>query len=133
HDNLQSEVVVIPDAIPVGANEVALSFLPLSHIFQRIADYYLAARGATIAYVDSFDSVAQAMQEVRPTIACSVPRLYEKMFARVLETALAGGPIKKQIFFWARRVADRWATERLAGRRPSGFLAVRYWLAQILV
>ncbi len=133
HGNLQSEVVVIPDAIPVEANEIALSFLPLSHIFQRIADYYLAARGATIAYVDSFDSVAQSMQEVRPTIACSVPRLYEKMYARVLETALAGGPIKKQIFFWARRVADRWATERLAGRRPSGFLAVGYWLAQILV
>jgi long-chain acyl-CoA synthetase len=133
HGNLQSEVVVVPDAIPVEPNEIALSFLPLSHIFQRIADYYLAACGATIAYVDSFDSVQQSMQEVRPTIACSVPRLYEKMYARVLETALTSGLIRKQIFFWARGVADTWATERLAGRHPSGLLALRYALAQKLV
>jgi long-chain acyl-CoA synthetase len=87
----------------------------------------------TIAYVESFDLVPIAMQEVRPTIAMSVPRLYEKMYARVLENALAGGAVKKRIFFWARKVAERWADQKLAGRTPRGLLAAQYALAQKLV
>ncbi len=63
----------------------------------------------------------------------SVPRLYEKMYARVLENALAGGAVKKRIFFWARGVADRWADEKLAGREPRGLLALQYGMAQKLV
>jgi long-chain acyl-CoA synthetase len=73
------------------------------------------------------------MSQVRPTMAISVPRLYEKMYARVLENALSGGAAKKRIFFWARGVADRWADERLAGREPRGLLAMQYALAQRLV
>jgi long-chain acyl-CoA synthetase len=89
--------------------------------------------GTAIAYVESIDDVATALQEVRPTMAMSVPRLYEKMYARVLENALSGGGAKKRIFFWARGVADRWADERLAGREPRGPLAWQYGLAQKLV
>jgi long-chain acyl-CoA synthetase len=73
------------------------------------------------------------MQEVRPTIVISVPRLYEKMYARVLENAMAGSGLKKRIFFWARRVAERWADVRLAGGTPRGLLAMQYALAQKLV
>jgi len=62
-----------------------------------------------------------------------VPRLYEKMYARVLENALSGGAVKKRIFFWARGVADRWADQKLAGREPRGLLALQYGLAQKLV
>jgi long-chain acyl-CoA synthetase len=63
----------------------------------------------------------------------AVPRLYEKMYARVLENALAGGGAKKRIFFWARGVADRWADQKLAGREPGGLLAAQYAVAQKLV
>ena len=63
----------------------------------------------------------------------SVPRLYEKMYARVLENATSGGAVKKRIFFWARGVAERWANEKLAGREPGGVLAMQYSLAQRLV
>ena len=114
-------------------DDVSLSFLPLSHILQRMGDYWFLATGTCIAYVDSFDLVPLAMAQVRPTIAISVPRLYEKMYARVLENALSGGALKKRIFFWARGVADRWADEKLAGREPGGFLALQYRLAQRLV
>jgi len=62
-----------------------------------------------------------------------VPRLYEKMYARAFENALASGAFKKRIFFWARGVADRWADEKLAGRTPRGPLAWQYALAQKLV
>ncbi|HST08115.1 MAG TPA: AMP-binding protein, partial [Gemmatimonadaceae bacterium] len=62
-----------------------------------------------------------------------VPRLYEKMYARILETALTGGFLKKKIFFWSRGVAERWANEKLAGREPGGLLAMQYSIAQKLV
>ncbi|HLA91323.1 MAG TPA: long-chain fatty acid--CoA ligase [Gemmatimonadaceae bacterium] len=133
HDNLYSNVAACRVKIPFRGDDVALSFLPLSHVFERTGDYLFWATGTSIAYAESLDTVPINMQEVRPTICMSVPRLYEKMYARVLENALAGGWVKKQIFFWARAVADRWADATLAGRAPGRMLAARYALAQRLV
>ena len=73
------------------------------------------------------------MSEVKPTMMMSVPRLYEKIYARVVENAVAGGALKGRIFLWAKNVGERWADERLAGREPSGLLAMQYALAQKLV
>jgi long-chain acyl-CoA synthetase len=134
HDNIYSNVAASRTAIPFEGRDVALSFLPLSHIFERMGGHYLMfATGTSIAYAESIDAVPVNMQEVRPTLVLSVPRLYEKMFARVLESALTGGFLKKQIFFWARGVADRWANEKLAGKEPGGLLARQYAIAQKLV
>ena len=134
HDNIYGNVAASRTAIPFEGRDVALSFLPLSHIFERMGGHYLMfATGTSIAYAESIDAVPANMQEVRPTLVLSVPRLYEKMFARVLESALTGGFLKKQIFFWARGVADRWANEKLAGREPGGLLAQQYAIAQKLV
>src|SRR6185503_6893937 len=117
-----------------GGVDVALSFLPLSHIFERMAGHYLMiATGTSIAYAESVDTVPLNLTEVRPTLVLSVPRLYEKMYARVLENALSGGAVKSRIFFWARGVADRWADVKLAGGTPRGLLAVQYRIAQKLV
>jgi long-chain acyl-CoA synthetase len=88
---------------------------------------------ASIAYAESTDTVPLNLTEVRPTLVLSVPRLYEKMYARVLENALSGGAVKKRIFFWARGVADRWADVTLAGGTPRGALALQYTIAQRLV
>jgi long-chain acyl-CoA synthetase len=120
-------------AVPFGGDDLALSFLPLSHVFERMGDYMYFATGTSIAYVASLDDVAAALQLVKPTMAMSVPRLYEKMYARVLENAQAGGALKWRIFNWARSVANRWADEKLAGREPGGMLAWQYGLAQKLV
>jgi long-chain acyl-CoA synthetase len=134
HDNIYSNVMAGAAQIPFGGNDTCLSFLPLSHIFERMAGHYLMLHtGTSIAYAESIDTVPVNMQEVRPTIVLSVPRLYEKMYARVLENALSGGAIKKRIFFWARAVAETWADEKLAGREPRGMLARKYALAQKLV
>jgi long-chain acyl-CoA synthetase len=132
HDNFYSNVTVCADVLPFR-NDVALSFLPLSHVFERMGDYLMMACGVSIAYAESIDTVPANMQEVRPTVMMSVPRLYEKMYARVLENALAGGAVKKRIFFWARSVADKWADQKLAGRAPRGLLALAYRVAQKLV
>jgi long-chain acyl-CoA synthetase len=134
HDNIYSNVEASRKAIPFEGKDVGLSFLPLSHIFERMAGHYMMfATGTSIAYAESIDTVAANMGEVRPTLVLSVPRLYEKMYARILETALTGGFLKKKIFFWARGVADRWATEKLSGKEPGGLLAVQYGIAQKLV
>ncbi len=133
HDNFYSNITATRECIPMTADEVALSFLPLSHIFERTGDYWFYLNGASIAYVESFDLVAIAMSEVKPTIAMSVPRLYEKMYARVLENALSSGAIKKRIFFWARAVADRYQQVRDTGQTPSGLMAWQYALAHKLV
>jgi len=132
HDNVHSNVEATRRVVPIE-NDVAISFLPLCHIFERMGDYWFFASGTTIAYVESFEKVSEALSEVRPTIALSVPRLYEKMYARVLENALAGGAMKKRIFFWARAVADRWADAKLAGREPGALVALQYAIAQKLV
>ncbi len=133
HDNFFSNATASRGAVEVGPSDLALSFLPLSHVFERQGDYLLFSCGCTIAYADSVDTVPLNMTEVRPTFMMSVPRLYEKLYARVLDSAISAGGLKKQIFFWARGVADRWADEKLAGREPSGLLAWQYGLAQKLV
>jgi len=135
HDNIYSNVMASSQCIPFdGSSDVGLSFLPLSHIFERMAGHYLMFHvGCSIAYAESIDTVPVNMQEVRPTLVCSVPRLYEKMYARVLENAVSGGAVKARIFAWARRVADRWADQQLMGREPAGALALQYALAQKLV
>jgi long-chain acyl-CoA synthetase len=134
HDNLYSNTMTAAVQIPFAGKDVCLSFLPLSHIFERMAGHYLMLHvGCSIAYAESMDTVPVDMQIVRPTIVLSVPRLYEKMYARVLENALSGGAIKKRIFFWARGVAEKWADEKLAGGTPRGLLALKYGVAQRLV
>jgi long-chain acyl-CoA synthetase len=133
HDNVYSNCIATQQSIPLAGGDVALSFLPLSHIFERMGDYYLFSNGVSIAYAESIDTVPINMQEVSPTLMMSVPRLYEKIYARVLENAVASGGLKARIFFWARAVGERWADEKLAGREPAGWLAFQYGLAQKLV
>lgn len=133
HDNIASNVAASRTKVPVRPGEVALSFLPLSHIFERMGDYLFFGCGVGIAYAESIDTVPFNLSEVKPHFAMSVPRLFEKMYARVLENAMTGGALKARIFRWAAAVADRWADEKLAGRTPGGFLAWQYGLAQKLV
>ncbi|WP_373063936.1 long-chain fatty acid--CoA ligase [Gemmatimonas sp.] len=132
-DNLYSNVIATKSSLQVSTSDLALSFLPLSHIFERCGDYFLFANGVRIAYAESIDTVPVNMSEVKPTMMMSVPRLYEKIYARVVENAVAGGALKQRIFFWAKNVGEKWADEKLAGREPAGLLAMQYALAQKLV
>jgi len=117
HGNIASNVLTCQPLLMVTDRDECLSLLPLSHIFERMAGHYLMfSAGVIISYAESFDSVAANLLEVRPTICCAVPRLYEKVYARALETASAGPPLKKKIFFWARRVGEEW-TERRLGKK----------------
>ena len=133
HDNLWSNVRCALQVIPMVARDDCLSMLPLSHVFERMVDYTLFHAGVVINYAESFDLVRQNLLEVKPTIVLSVPRFYEKVYAAVLEAALAGGAAKRSIFSWAKRVGDAWATYRLAGLRVPLGLAAKHALADRLV
>jgi long-chain acyl-CoA synthetase len=133
HGNITSNVVAVQAVIPFYSTDVSLSFLPLSHILERMFDYVMYYMGVSIAYVETIDTILQNIGEIRPTIVVSVPRIYEKIYARVLESALAGGAAKKAIFFWARGVGDKWSAEMQAGRRPGGLLGFQYGIADKLV
>jgi len=132
HANLASDVAAVLQAgfaAVVRPGDTALSFLPLSHVLERMVDYLYWDQGVSIAYSASMERVIHDLEEVRPKIAVSVPRLFEKIHARVM----AGTGLRKRLVLWAKGVGERVADERLAGREPSGTLALRYRLADRLV
>jgi len=133
HGNIASNVSAVIDLLPMGPEDSSLSFLPLSHILERMVDYLMFAAGVSIAYVESMDTIARNMQEVRPTIVVAVPRIYEKINARVTDTAMRAGGAKRAIFLWAQRVGDKWTTVTLEGRRPGPLLALQHAVADKLV
>jgi long-chain acyl-CoA synthetase len=134
HNNIRSNVKAVNSVIPSTSGDVCLSFLPLSHILERMAGHYLMMEmGVTIAYAESIDTLLANFAETRPTLVISVPRVYEKIYARVLENALAGGAVKKRIFFWAKRVGEGWVETTLGGRTPTAVQAFLYRVARRVV
>lgn len=120
HDNILSNVEACCQLIEVGPEDECLSFLPLSHIFERMAGYYLMLhQGVTIAYAESIDTVPANLVEVKPTIVISVPRLYEKMYNRVLERVTTGPWLKKHLFFWAIKVGRQKVIGEQQGLAPT--------------
>ena len=129
HGNLYSNVSASATAIEVGEGAQTLSFLPLSHVLQRMVDYLLFAGGCSIAYARSIATVSEDIKVVRPTIVVSVPRLYEKIYNRATD---ASG-IKGKLVRWAGSVGEIWADTVLAGASPGAWLRFRYALADKLV
>ncbi len=134
HGNITSNVVSAVTCIAVGHSDESLSFLPLSHIFERMVGHYLMLHaGATISYATSADTVAADMTEVRPTVMTAVPRFYEKVFGRVLDGALSGSVLKRRIFVWARKSGETWVEYVLAKRPVPAGVAFRRRVAERLV
>ena len=133
HNNLWSNVLDSLQTMTVVPGDECLSMLPLSHVFERMVGYTMFHGGVIINYAESFDKVADNMREVRPTVVLSVPRFYEKVYARVLENALAGSAVKRNIFFWGKRTGDAWATYRLAGLAVPPGLKFKHAIADRLV
>lgn len=131
--NFVSNVTAVLDVLSLGNTDSCLSFLPLSHVFERTGGYYaMMLGGASIAYAESIDTVAQNLQEVHPTILVSVPRLYEKMYGRILDAVTGGSGLKKQLFFWAIGVGRVYVRQKLENR-ISPLVKMQYKLAMALV
>lgn len=129
HNNLFSNVTAAGQIIPIDETDNTLSFLPLSHILQRMVDFLFLSKGAAICYGRSIQTVPEDLKTTRPTIVVASPRLYEKFYQRVMERTGVEGLIVR----WAREVGEAWAEEKLAGREPTWILKTVYALAHKLV
>ncbi len=133
HSNLVFDVVAGCEVIPFTSDAVALSFLPLSHVFERMLDYAYLYKGASIAYAESIDKLAANFLEVNPHCFGAVPRVYEKVHAKIMAKADAGSPIKKKLFLWAVSVGRARVPYLERGEPIPGALARKAKIADALV
>ena len=134
HGNIASNVTTSCTLFSFTDNDECLSFLPLSHIFERMFGHYcMLHSGVVINYAESVDTVAADMQRWRPTLMASVPRLYEKIYGRVLEAVHAGSGLKRRLFYWGKRVGETAVDLRLAKRPIPPWLKAQLSVADRLV
>lgn len=133
HRNILANVKGALEILPVSPSDVFLSFLPLCHIFERMAGYYTAfATGGKIYYAESIDSVAQNLLEAKPTIITTVPRLFERIYSKIIRSVEKEPESKQKIFYWAIETGKKFALAKKKGSIPVA-LSVKHRLAEKLV
>ena len=133
HDNLVSNIRTSAEIIQISSEDTALSFLPLSHVLERMVMFTYIYKGSTVAFAESVEAVAQNLLEVRPHIMVSVPRVFEKIYTKVMDQVMASPGLRRKIFFWALKVGKSSAALKLAGKPIPGGLALRRKVAAKLV
>jgi len=134
HKNLTANALNSAHWLELGnRHELALTYLPFTHIFERAVWYLYAHTGNTIAYAESIDAVARNLLEIRPTAMTSVPRMFEKIYAKIIERGLGAGFPKRQIFLWSLDVGRRWAERKDRGEAIGPLLALQHKVADALV
>ncbi|MDP7474459.1 MAG: long-chain fatty acid--CoA ligase [Candidatus Marinimicrobia bacterium] len=134
HKNLVSNIKATSLAVEVKESDVYLSFLPLSHSFERMSGHYTGfSKGGTTYYAEGVDTVADNMMEVKPTVVIAVPRLYEKIHAKVLDKVSGDPPLRQKIFWWGIDVGQKAAQYLTRGQNPSGLLGIKFKIADKLV
>ena len=135
HGNLLFNYEAANQIVDFYPTDVFLSFLPLSHIYGRILDEVIAlGKGATVVYAEALiERLPANMIEVRPTVMGGVPRLYERVYARVLSAVEGGSPTRQKIFHWASRLGAQKYANHLAGRPDSLWLKLQLTVADKLV
>jgi len=133
HANIVSNVRACAPLFALGPGDVAFSFLPLSHVFERMLDYFCFWRGVSIAYAESMEAMPRNLLEVRPTLMAVVPRVLERIRDRVMEAVRETPPSKQRLFGWALDVGRRCLPFQLEGRKPPISLQLRRAVASVLV
>jgi len=106
HGNIATNVASVHDVMPIGEHMTAMSILPLSHIFERMADYFYFSKGVTIAYAENVNKVGENLQDIKPDAFAAVPRLFEKMRERIMNQVATEPAVKQKIFRWALSVGQ---------------------------
>jgi long-chain acyl-CoA synthetase len=133
HNNFMSNVLSISTGLPIGPTDVALSVLPLSHIFERAGFYVFCYCGVSVYYAASFDQVGENLREVAPTVMTAVPRLFEKVYHRIIKKGMAETGVKKKIFMQSLDVGHRYGELKDKRRWISPQLRIKQGLASKLV
>lgn len=133
HDNFMSDVRSITRGLPISTADVSLSVLPLSHIFERTVFYVFCYCGVAVNYAPSFEVVGEYLREVQPTIMTAVPRLFEKVYHRIVKKGMSAGGMKSKIFARSLVIGKRYAELKYKGQRIPVSLKARHAIADRLV
>jgi len=121
--NLAHQLKAHDQALKVDDSDVSLSFLPLSHIFERAWVAYVLHRGATNCYIEDTNQVRSALTEIRPTLMCAVPRFYEKIYTAILDKVHNAPKLRQWIFHWAMAIGRQ--TFRCPCKRTKNWFSVK--------
>ena len=134
HHNMVANIEGSLEHIKIDESDALLSFLPLSHSFERMAGHFLAfSRGTSVFYAESIDKVSENMLEVKPTVMLGVPRFYEKVYNRVIENISQAPSIRQKIFWWALAQGKAATDLNMAGKKTGWCLSRKHGLANKLV
>jgi long-chain acyl-CoA synthetase len=133
HSNITFNALAAGSFLDIESGGVMLSFLPLSHIFERMVLYLALNRGVQINYATGIETVASDIQDVHPTLMSTVPRLLEKIYGRMQKNAADGGELKKRLFSWSMGVARQSAQLSTMGRPTPPLLQLQREIADQLV
>jgi len=133
HGNFMSNIKTLASIIQFGHPDYVLSFLPLSHVLERMVTLAFLFKGCSIGYAESIETVAENLLEVRPQIMVSVPRLFEKLYGKIMDNVLLGSALKRKIFFWAVRVGTECGRRSLQKKKVSRALRFKKKIAHKLV
>ena len=133
HANLVANLHAGAKALEVHQDDVALSFLPLSHAFERMVAYIYLLCGVTIVFAESFETIGRDLPAVKPTVLTGVPRVYEKLHSRIMDKGQAGSAVKTALFRWAIAAGVKRARAILHGKQPGPLTSMQAALADRLV
>jgi long-chain acyl-CoA synthetase len=133
HNNLSSNEETSVAPYRMSPADQAVSFLPLSHVYERVTSYAYLFHGVRVAYVERMDDLPQALLEVHPTLSAAVPRVFEKVYANTLQKGHAATGLKRRIFDFSMRVAKDSVPWKAYGETASSGLRLRWKIADRIV
>jgi len=133
HSNFLSNIRAVDEILEFSVRDTCLSFLPLSHVLERMVSFTYLYKGCTIGYAESIETLGENLLELRPTIMVNVPRVLEKIYAKVIDNVLASPPLRRKIFFWAVEVGKQVSQRTLQKQVIPGGLKFKHSLAHKLV
>ena len=133
HNNLSSNEQTSVEPYRMGPSDQAVSFLPLSHVYERVTAYAYLFHGVPVAYVERMEDLPQALLEVHPTLAAAVPRVFEKLYANIMQKGREATGAKRRIFDWATQVARDSVRWKAYGENAPAGLRTRWRIADRIV
>ncbi|MGD2246521.1 MAG: long-chain fatty acid--CoA ligase [Candidatus Aminicenantes bacterium] len=133
HNNLSTNLLAVCEIIQFSDKDTSLSWLPLSHSFEHLVTIAYLYRGVSVAFAERPETVVDNLAEIRPHLLTSVPRLYERFYAGIMENVLSSSPFKRKIFFWALKTGKKYSRKKRHSKKISPLLEFKKKLAHKLV
>jgi long-chain acyl-CoA synthetase len=133
HANIVSNIQSTAKVFPLSPSDVLISYLPLSHVFERMVEFFCFWKGVCIAYAESLEALPQNLREVRPTVMAVVPRVLENIQSRVTDVVRQLPALKQRLFYWALEIGKQYVPFLLEGRTPPLGVRLKHALADRVI